>query len=413
MADDLSHDGAPFEIPPLAEMEIEPESEILPLGVRHFDPATYHPQIHVLPPGGIRRILALLADTGRELHIPIPRGRGSIYQSLPAGHAAPDCVYTTSVVLCWTCGCTAFSIPYTCICEYCQTVLAKLLHDIASDHSSAELSHVGLRDGATLGQYFVGILPGWARAKVARSNTKLHDGTDRPNTTFCVFLALPNTILRVGIARPIVQYKLPSQEASFTPIKKKTKIDSKSRNYSFIDNGGFGKVYKGVLPSSREQVAIKKISHNSKQGVTEFVANIASMERDVKAINVLLDAELNGRLGDFGLTRLYDHGANPETTHVVGTVGYLAPELIRTRKATASTDVFAFGAFMLEVACGRKPIVLQGLPEEIILVDWVHYPLQAIQSVPFSESKVQLLEAQLVGSDGEKQPSDGEVRAVT
>ncbi|KAL7264394.1 hypothetical protein ACSBR1_002363 [Camellia fascicularis] len=93
--------------------------------------------------------------------------------------------------------------------------------------------------------------------------------------------------------------------------------------------------------------------------------------RDVKASNVSLDAELNGRLRDFGLNRLYDHGANPETTHVVGTVGFLAPELTRTGKATASTDVFAFGAFMLEVACERRPIVLQGLPQEIILVDWV------------------------------------------
>ncbi|KAJ8636670.1 hypothetical protein MRB53_010937 [Persea americana] len=45
--------------------------------------------------------------------------------------------------------------------------------------------------------------------------------------------------------------------------------------------------------------------------------------------------------------------------------------MTRTGKATTSTDVFAFGAFMLEVACGKRPIGLRGLPEEIILVDWV------------------------------------------
>ncbi len=33
--------------------------------------------------------------------------------------------------------------------------------------------------------------------------------------------------------------------------------------------------------------------------------------------------------------------------------------------------MFAFGAFMLEVACGRRPIEPKGLPEEVILVDWV------------------------------------------
>ncbi len=95
------------------------------------------------------------------------------------------------------------------------------------------------------------------------------------------------------------------------------------------------------------------------------------LHRDVKASNVLLDAELNGRLGDFGLAKLCDHGANLQTTIVAGTVGYLAPELIRSRRVTTCTDVFAFGAFMLEVACGRRPVELQGLTEEVILVDWV------------------------------------------
>ncbi|KAH8506102.1 hypothetical protein H0E87_013079 [Populus deltoides] len=60
--------------------------------------------------------------------------------------------------------------------------------------------------------------------------------------------------------------------------------------------------------------------------------------------------------------------SNPQTTHVVGTLGYLAPEHARTGKATTSTDVFAFGAFMLEVASGRRPIQPN---EDIILVDWV------------------------------------------
>ncbi|KAK7813532.1 l-type lectin-domain containing receptor kinase i.8 [Quercus suber] len=46
-------------------------------------------------------------------------------------------------------------------------------------------------------------------------------------------------------------------------------------------------------------------------------------------------------------------------------------KLTKTGRATTYTDVFAFGAFMLEVACGRKPIEIRGLPEEVILVDWV------------------------------------------
>jgi serine/threonine protein kinase len=218
------------------------------------------------------------------------------------------------------------------------------------------------------------------------------------------------------------------------------------KDTELLGEGGFGKVYRGILPSSNLQIAVKRVSHDSKQGMKEFVAEIVSMgrlrhrnlvqllgycrrkgelflvydympngsldkflysrekpnlnwaqrfriirgiasgllylheeweqvvlHRDVKAGNVLLDAELNGRLGDFGLARLHDHGSNPQTTHVVGTVGYLAPELTRTGRATTCSDVFAFGAFMLEVACGRRPIEVPALgqPEQMILVDWV------------------------------------------
>ncbi|XP_059066857.1 L-type lectin-domain containing receptor kinase SIT2-like [Cryptomeria japonica] len=91
------------------------------------------------------------------------------------------------------------------------------------------------------------------------------------------------------------------------------------------------------------------------------------VHRDIKSSNVLLDSDQNGRVGDFGLARLYDHSEKPQTTHVVGTLGYIAPELIHSGKATPSTDVFSFGALMLEVACGRKPVDAQGM----ILVEWV------------------------------------------
>ncbi|PRQ43134.1 putative protein kinase RLK-Pelle-L-LEC family [Rosa chinensis] len=215
------------------------------------------------------------------------------------------------------------------------------------------------------------------------------------------------------------------------------------REKELLGTGGFGKVYRGLLPSSEVEIAVKRVSLESRQGMKEFVAEIVSIgrlrhrnlvqllgycrrkeelllvydympngsldkylfdqpemtlnwsqrfkvikgvasgllylheeweqvviHRDVKASNVLLDGEFNGRLGDFGLARLYDHGTDPQTTHIVGTLGYLAPEHTRTGRATTSTDVFAFGAFLLEVACGKRPIKTQG-PEHVILVDWV------------------------------------------
>ncbi|KAG2611221.1 hypothetical protein PVAP13_4KG149200 [Panicum virgatum] len=95
------------------------------------------------------------------------------------------------------------------------------------------------------------------------------------------------------------------------------------------------------------------------------------IHRDIKSSNVLLDSGMNGRLGDFGLARLYNHGTDPQSTHVVGTIGYLAPELARTSMATPLTDVFAFGTFILEVTCGRRPIFQDAIGSQIMLVDWV------------------------------------------
>ncbi|KAK3206325.1 hypothetical protein Dsin_020371 [Dipteronia sinensis] len=84
------------------------------------------------------------------------------------------------------------------------------------------------------------------------------------------------------------------------------------------------------------------------------------LHRDIKPGNVLLDADLNGKLGDFGVARLHDHGSNSQTTKLVGTIGYMAPELPTTEKASTSTDVYSFGVFMLEVASGKRPMEQRG-----------------------------------------------------
>ncbi|KAE8797677.1 L-type lectin-domain containing receptor kinase IV.1-like [Hordeum vulgare] len=209
--------------------------------------------------------------------------------------------------------------------------------------------------------------------------------------------------------------------------------------------GGFGRVYKGVLPLSKSEIAVKRVSHDSKQGMKEFIAEVVSLgrlqhrnlvqllgycrrkgelllvydnmcngsldkylhasddrllvldwatrfriikgiasglvylhhewekvviHRDIKASNVLLDNEMKGRLGDFGLARLYDHGAgaDPQTTRVVGTLGYIAPELGRNGKASPGTDVFAFGVFMLRLRVGSGLSVMK---EQTIRPCWL------------------------------------------
>ncbi|GAB2279810.1 Probable L-type lectin-domain containing receptor kinase S.7 [Dionaea muscipula] len=109
------------------------------------------------------------------------------------------------------------------------------------------------------------------------------------------------------------------------------------------------------------------------------------IHRDIKTSNVLLDANYNARLGDFGLAKLMDHDRSPVSTLTAGTMGYLAPEYLQYGKATEKTDVFSFGVVVLEVACGRRPIERESEKNQkmVNLVDWVwglHYEGKTIEA---------------------------------
>uniref|UniRef100_A0A6N2KGS1 non-specific serine/threonine protein kinase n=1 Tax=Salix viminalis TaxID=40686 RepID=A0A6N2KGS1_SALVM len=140
--------------------------------------------------------------------------------------------------------------------------------------------------------------------------------------------------------------------------------------YDFIPNGSLA----GLLFSRRNTLVLSwEQRFNIVKGIAAGLLYLHEewekvvIHRDVKSSNVLIDAEMNGRLGDFGLARLYDHGTTSHTTKIVGTIGYLAPELTRTGHSSTSSDVYAFGILLLEVACGRKPVDTS----DFILTDFV------------------------------------------
>ncbi|KAL5556705.1 hypothetical protein UlMin_038941 [Ulmus minor] len=95
------------------------------------------------------------------------------------------------------------------------------------------------------------------------------------------------------------------------------------------------------------------------------------VHRDIKSSNIMLDSSFNVKLGDFGLARLMDHELGHQTTGLVGTVGYMAPEYISTGRASTESDVYSFGVVALEIATGRKVNNLIEKDSQMGLVEWI------------------------------------------
>ncbi|KAK9124796.1 hypothetical protein Sjap_014398 [Stephania japonica] len=184
-------------------------------------------------------------------------------------------------------------------------------------------------------------------------------------------------------------------------------------NSSQVGQGGYGKVYKGILADGAV-VAIKRALEGSLQGEREFLTEIELLSRlhhrnlvsligycdeedeqeplsaatrlrialgsakgilylhteadppifhrDIKASNILLDSKFTAKVADFGLSRLAPipdfEGTVPGhvSTVVKGTPGYLDPEYFLTHKLTDRSDVYSLGVVFLELLTGMQPI---------------------------------------------------------
>nr|XP_004287533.2 PREDICTED: cysteine-rich receptor-like protein kinase 10 isoform X2 [Fragaria vesca subsp. vesca] len=177
-----------------------------------------------------------------------------------------------------------------------------------------------------------------------------------------------------------------------------------------LGEGGFGPVYKGILPENQEAVAIKRLSKKSGQGHHEFMnelkliaklqhTNLARllgccMEEDELILiyeympNRSLDKLLFDpcektkldwgtrfriiQVSDFGMARIFDiNQIEANTNKVVGTYGYMSPEYALYGHFSEKLDVFSFGVLLLEIVSGKKNALFYYCENSQTLAQWI------------------------------------------
>ncbi|KAH9745805.1 putative LRR receptor-like serine/threonine-protein kinase [Citrus sinensis] len=100
-------------------------------------------------------------------------------------------------------------------------------------------------------------------------------------------------------------------------------------------------------------------------------SRIKIVHRDIKTSNVLLDKDLNAKISDFGLAKLYEEDKTHISTRIAGTIGYMAPEYAMRGYLTSKADVYSFGVVTLEIVSGKSNTNYRPNEDFVYLLDWL------------------------------------------
>uniref|UniRef100_A0A0E0MHY1 non-specific serine/threonine protein kinase n=1 Tax=Oryza punctata TaxID=4537 RepID=A0A0E0MHY1_ORYPU len=161
----------------------------------------------------------------------------------------------------------------------------------------------------------------------------------------------------------------PQEKRQLLPSFRKRKEEEEERLlvYEYMENGSLDSHLHGPRRSSSPVTASWKTRIEILLGVSRAIEYLQScgerplIHRDVKPLNILLDASWAPHLTDFGLAITLEGPDHDDA--VLGTYGYAAPEYVMTGTLNQTIDVYSFGVVMLEVLTGKKAYFQPGEEE--------------------------------------------------